>query len=289
MEDQIHPFVQPSPSNSSPDGLTTLITGASCGIGLELAKVFARQGHGLVLVARDESRLNQLAGELRTKYGIKTKVIVKDLALATAAQEIAEELRGEKMAVEILVNNAGFGDYGDFAQAELAKLERIIQVNLLALTQLTHLMLPEMIRRGRGRILNVCSTASLVAAPYLAVYGATKAYVRSFSEAIAEELAGRGVTVTLLIPGPTKTEFQERARMSDVKLFDVLAMDAAVVAEDGYRALMAGRRTVVSGLGNRAQAVLIRLMPRIAVIKATRWVMKRKPAPDVASAQTPHP
>jgi len=198
--------------------MTALITGASSGIGYQLAMVFARNGHDLVLVARNMEKLRQLADHLRERFGTATKLISKDLSLRTSAQEIFDELRQESTSISILVNNAGIDVYGNFYETDATKELQMIEVNLVSLTQLTKLLLPDMRKRGYGRILNLGSTGSFISTPYNAVYSATKAYVLSFSEAIAEELQGSGITVTVLCPRATKTEFQKRANMEDVRL-----------------------------------------------------------------------
>ena len=195
-----------------------LITGASSGIGSALAQVFARHGHGLVLVARDEGRLNELGASLHQQYGGAVHVIPKDLAIESSPRELFDEVLNRSIEVETLVNNAGMIVYGEFSKTDLAKELHMIWVNLLAHTQLTKLFLPAMIRRGKGRILNLGSTGSFAPSPTTAVYSATKAYALSFSEAIAEELDGTGVTVTALCPGATRSELQKRAGMEDVRL-----------------------------------------------------------------------
>lgn len=217
---------------------TVLITGASGGIGLELAKVFAWEHAPLILVARNLEVLNKLAVELRNEFSIEVHVIAKDLAHPHAAKEIAEYLHTHNLKVDVLVNNAGLGQYGLFAETDAKEEADMMQVNMIALTQLTKLILPGMIERKSGKILNVASTAAFQAGPLMAVYYASKAYVLSFSEALANELEGSGVTVTVLCPGPTESGFQKRARMEGVKLFDAVVMDARTVAEVAYRGLM---------------------------------------------------
>ncbi|MEW5958125.1 MAG: SDR family oxidoreductase [Chloroflexota bacterium] len=254
---------------------TTLITGASSGIGYELSKLFAQDGYNLVLVARNEQRLQQLAGELTAKFDVWVKVMAKDLAIACSPAEIFAELEAESIQLDILVNNAGFQVYGPFLENDLAKELQMLQVNLLSLTQLTKLFLPGMIARGNGKILNVGSTGSFVPGPLNAVYCASKAYVLSLSEAMAEELAGTGVTVTALCPGATITEFHKRAQMEDVRLFKMGAMEAGPVAAAGYRALMAGRRIVVPGFQNRLLVLATRFLPRKLVTRIGKVVMSR--------------
>ncbi len=253
---------------------TALITGASSGIGYELAKIFAQNGHPLILVARNEGTLNQLADELRAEFNVTVKVIRKDLSLITAAQEVIDELEREEVSVDILVNNAGFDVYGYFYETDLTKELQMIQVNLVTLTQLTKLLVGDMVKRKYGRVLNLGSTGSFVPSPLNAGYSATKAYVLSFSEAIAEELQGSGVTVTCLCPGATKTEFQKRARMGETRLLRFGVMDARTVAQLGYRGLMAGRRVIVTGLNNQVQIFLLRFLPRTLVVKLSKFMLE---------------
>jgi short-subunit dehydrogenase len=254
---------------------TTLITGASSGIGYELSKLFARDGHNLVLVARSQQKLQRLADELEETFEVSVKVIVKDLSMPTSPDEIFAELERESIQVDVLVNNAGFQVYGPFAETDVVKEQQMVQVNLVSLTHLTKLLLPGMLKQGRGKILNVGSTGSFVPGPLNAVYCATKAYVLSFSEAIAEELEGTGVTVTTLCPGATRTDFITKAGMDDVRLFQGRIMDAATVAEIGYRALMEGRRVVIAGLGNKMQIFSARFLPRRMVARVAKNVMSR--------------
>lgn len=258
-----------------PDGKRVLITGASAGIGRELAHLFARGGYALVLVSRNEARLCDLAEELQRKYQTQSKIIAKDLSRPGAASEIFIELREESLPVEILVNNAGFGGHGRFVDTDLATELEMIELNLTALTHLAKLFLKPMIARGSGKILNVASTAAFFPGPLMAVYYATKAYVLSFSEALAEELQGTGVTVTCLCPGPTATEFQKRARLADVFLLKGRAMDAKTVAEIGYRALRKGKRVAIAGLGNRLAVAFGKLFPRVLVARAVKRVQTK--------------
>jgi short-subunit dehydrogenase len=234
-----------------------LITGASSGIGLELARLFAADRSDLVLVARDETRLNQLAAELRSRHGVEVKILVKDLTSTSAAQEIFEALRDTP--VSILVNNAGFGMYGPFAGSELSMQTAMTLVNMTALVQLTHLFLQPMLARGEGRILNVASTAAFQPGPNVSVYYASKAFVYSFSYALSRELENTGVTVTALCPGTTRTEFFARAGMRPAGRWPM--MDARTVAEIGYRGCLQGRRVVIPGLFNRIGSLLAKLSP----------------------------
>jgi short-subunit dehydrogenase len=261
-------------SNRTHRKLTALVTGASNGIGRELAKTLARNGHDVVLVARDAQKLDQLANDLKTEFGITTKVMPKDLSISTSAQEIFDELQKEGIRINILVNNAGFDVYGNFRETDLVKELQMIQVNLTTLTQLTKLFLKDMAEQGYGRILNLGSTGSFVPSPLNAVYSATKAYVLSFSEAIAEELHGTGVTVTVMCPGATKTEFHKRAKMESVRLLTFGVMDAKTVAEAGYRAMMAGKGSLVPGLYNKVQVLSARFVPRSFSAKTAKMMLR---------------
>jgi short-subunit dehydrogenase len=241
---------------------TALITGASGGIGLEFAKIFAREGYNLVLVARSEQKLQELAAELSKQHGTQSTVIGKDLAQPNAPDEIYAELQSKNIAVDVLVNNAGFATYGYFTELDTKKDLEMIQVNVTTLTHMSKLFLPAMKARGWGRILNVASTAAFQPGPLMAVYYATKAYVLSLSEALSRELQGTGVTVTALCPGPTESGFQQRAAMEDSKLVQNGLMTSAVVAEEGYQAMMKGTTVAVTGLMNKVFALIPRFVPR---------------------------
>lgn len=249
---------------------TALITGASSGIGLELARIFAREGYRVVLVARNEKRLLEIAQELRPA---EAQVIAGDLSLPGAA----EEIHGKIPKVDVLANNAGFGVFGKFVEKGLAEELNMMQLNMTALVILTRLYLPSMIAAGSGKIMNVASTAAFQPGPLMAIYFATKAFVLSFSEAIANELEGSGVTVTALCPGPTASDFQERAKMQNSGLVKgKKMMDARTVAEVGYRGLMAGRTVVIPGLGNKLLTQSLRLSPRSVVTKMVRRMQEER-------------
>ena len=250
---------------------TALITGASSGIGLDLAHLFAADGHDVILVARSEQKLRELANELQSKHRVTAHVITSDLSRPDAPRELADAIRQRNIEVDFLVNNAGYGGIGSFAETD-ARLELdMIQVNIAALTHLTKLFLPPMLARKRGRILNVASTAAFQPGPFMAVYYATKAYVLSFSEAIAEEVSGSGVTVTALCPGPTSTGFADAADMKSTRLFTMRKpMTSMEVARVGYRAMERGKRVVVAGMANRLLAQSVRVTPRRMVVKVTR-------------------
>ena len=253
-----------------------LITGASGGIGYELAKLFANDRHNLVLVARSRPMLTQFADELERQFGISAKPVALDLAADAAPQFLFDQLQREGLAVDILVNNAGYGKHGEFARVPLEEHLSQIQLNVSALTALTKLFLGPMLERRSGRIMNVASTAGFQAGPLMAVYYATKAYVISFSEALANELSGSGVTVTCLCPGATDTGFQGRAGLANTMLFKKLRpMDAKTVARDGYRGLMAGKTLVISGFRNWLLAESVRFSPRKLVTAISRKVLDK--------------
>jgi uncharacterized protein len=254
--------------------LTALITGASGGIGYELAKLFAHDHHNLVLVARNGPRLTQIADEMQRQFGVSVKTVALDLVASGAPQRLFDELKRESIAVDILVNNAGYGKLGEFAAVSVEESLGQIQLNVTALTFLTRLFLGPMLERGSGRIMNVASTAGFQPGPLMAVYYATKAYVISFSEALANEVAGKGVTVTCLCPGATDTGFASRAGNDKSRLFKQLGpMDAKRVALKGYRGLMAGKTLVIPGLKNWLLAESLRVSPRKLVTAISRRLM----------------
>ncbi|MFA5159978.1 MAG: SDR family oxidoreductase [Candidatus Omnitrophota bacterium] len=252
-----------------------LITGASEGLGREFAKLFAAHGYPLVLVARSKARLDTLARELNTIDHIDVKTISKDLSFLPAAEELKTTLDDQKVAIEILVNNAGFGVHGLFHQTDWKTTEAMLNLNMIALTHLTHLFLPGMLQKGHGKILNVASTAAFQPGPFMACYFASKAYVFSFTEALAEELQGTGVTVTAFCPGPTQTQFQKRSNTENIRE-NSFAMEAAPAAEAAYRGLMKNKRLVVPGFTNKLLVVLVRLFPRRLVIRAVRFLEEKK-------------
>jgi len=251
-----------------------LITGASGGIGYELAKLFAKDHHNLVLVARAGIKLAQFADELQRSYGVSAKTVALDLAAPNASPLLFDQLRRDAIAVDILVNNAGYGKLGEFAAAPVEESLGQIQLNVTALTHLTKLFLGPMLERGSGKIMNVASTAGFQPGPCMAVYYATKAYVISFSEALANELHGTGVTVTCLCPGPTATGFASRAGNDKSRLFKQLRpMDAKTVALKGYRGLRAGKTLVIPGLRNWLVTESLRISPRRVVTAVSRRLM----------------
>ena len=250
---------------------TALITGASSGIGEELAELFARDKSSLILVARSEDKLRSLAERLTKTYGIQTLVLPSDLSRPQAAQSLFEAVTTAGWTVDCLVNNAGFGGLGYFEEMSPSLLSDMIQVNVLALTELTRLILPGMVARQRGQILNVASTASFQPGPNAAVYYASKAYVRFFSEGLQTELAGTGVTVSCLAPGPTKTDFNTVAKMEETPVFRFNSMEVQPVALAGYNAMRAGRTLVVPGLVNK----LLQCSAKYSHWGIVKQVMKR--------------
>ena len=246
---------------------TVLITGASSGIGLELARCFAAEGCRLALVARNVPALEKLASELRTAHQTETRVFPADLAQPDAPARIFEYFRGTGTPIDVLVNNAGFGLQGRFAELSLERQMEMLQVNVMALTHLTRLFLPGMIERRRGGVLNVASTAGFQPGPGMAVYYASKACVLSLTEAIAEETAGTGVTITAVCPGPTATNFYVAARGKPSTAFRKAEMSAEAVARIGHRSFRRGRVVAITGLHNKLGAFAVRLAPRFAVRK----------------------
>jgi short-subunit dehydrogenase len=241
-------------------GGTALITGASSGIGAEFARLCAADGYDLILVARREELLDDLARELETRHKIAVQVIAADLADPSAPDAIYQGVGDQR--VDILVNNAGFGAHGPFAASEWRVDRNLFEVNMASLVHLTRLFLPGMAQRGFGRVLNVASTAAFVPGPFMAMYYASKAFVLSFSHAVASELQGSGVTLTVLCPGPTRTGFESAAGLSHSRLFRGRAMQAADVARQGYTAMMQGKVEIIAGARNRWLILGTRLAPR---------------------------
>ncbi len=252
-------------------GKTALVTGASAGLGTHFARLFAADGHDLVTVARRRDKLDQLAAELRQAHGIHTTVIAADLTDPKTPLQIHEELERAGIAVEFLVNNAGFAASGAFAELELARGLDMIELNVKALTHLTGLVLPAMLARHSGRILNVGSMAGYLPGPFMATYYASKAYVLSFTEALAYELQGTGVTATVLCPGPTATELFPMAGAESSGLAQGRLADAASVALCGYRSMLMGTTIAVPGVRNKLSLQSLRATPRsVARVIAAR-------------------
>lgn len=260
----------------SPPRRLALVTGASSGIGRDLAGLLAAGGHDLVLVARSLEPLQSLAASLGEAHGVRCHALAADLSAPEGAAGLIEAVRAAGLQIDVLVNNAGYASYGPFAQTEAEAQLRMIQLNVSALTALTRAWLPGMLARGWGRVLNVASTAAFQPGPLMAVYYATKAYVLSFSEALANETRGSGVSVTCLCPGPTQTGFQARAQMEESRLVKgKRIMDSRAVARAGYAGLMAGRSVVIPGLKNKVLAQSVRLLPRRTLTSLVRSAQER--------------
>ncbi|MFA7359605.1 MAG: SDR family oxidoreductase [Candidatus Kapaibacterium sp.] len=256
---------------------TALITGASAGLGVEFAKNFAKDGHNIVLTARRTERMEQLAEELMNKHSVDIKVLGKDLSNMNEVQSVFETLQRDNIHIDFLVNNAGFGDWGNFHESDWTKVEGMIDVNMKALTKLTYLFMRPMIQKGGGRILNVASMAAFQPGPLMAVYYATKAFVLSFSEAVNNEIKGTGVSITILCPGPTESEFQSAANLGKSKLFKHTRIPTAKeVADFGYREMMKGSLTVVPGFLNWLVVQSVRFSPRKFVLKIARKIQDRE-------------
>ncbi len=256
-----------------------LVTGASSGIGLELARLLARGKYDLVLVGRAREKLKQLARTLQSAHGVAAYTFPADLADPGAPVRLMRALKHEGILPEILVNNAGYGSFGPFHESKIEGQIGMIQVNVAALVHLTGLCLPAMVARRRGRILNVASIAGFQPGPLMATYYATKAFVISFTEALAEELRGTGVTATALCPGPTRTAFGARANMIGSRLLSghiLSVMDARPVAESGYRAMMRGKVIAIPGAMNHVLPFSSRLVPRVIVRKVVRLMQARR-------------
>ncbi len=250
---------------------TALITGASNGIGLELAKVHAKKGDNLVLVARNKTKLDELKTSLESQHKIKVYTIGKDLSAVDAAKDVYDETIGQGIQVDYLINNAGFGDFGMFVENDWQKELQMINLNITTLTQFTKLFLVDMVKRGNGKIMNVASTAAFQSGPTMAVYYATKAYVLSFSEAVDNEVSDKGVTVTALCPGATESGFQAVAAMEESALVKGKKLPTSRdVAEYGYAAMMKGKTVAIHGFMNYLLANSVRFTPRAWVVKITR-------------------
>ncbi|MBO0951826.1 SDR family NAD(P)-dependent oxidoreductase [Fibrella forsythiae] len=258
------------------NGKTALVTGATSGIGRELANLFAKDGYNLILVARSDDSLQQLAQSYELQFGVKTTLIAKDLASDKAGQEVYDEVKQQGLQVDVLVNNAGMGEYGMFAtETDLQKEIDIIHINVIALVKLTKLFLKDMVDRNDGKILMLGSVASVIPNPLMAVYGATKSFIYSFSEALRNEIKDTNVSLTVLMPGATDTDFFNKAGASNTKAQEkARETPAADVAKTGYDALMSGKDKVVHGTANKASVAMAHLLPDSAVTSSSRRDMK---------------
>ena len=255
---------------------TALITGASNGIGLELAKIHASKGGDLVLVARNKFKLDEIKIELEKQFKISVYTIGKDLSLTNAAQEIYDETNKENIQVDYLINNAGFGDFGMFAETDWNKELQMINLNITSLTHFTKLYLQDMVKRRSGKIMNVASTAAFQSGPTMSVYCATKAYVLSFTDAISNEVIDKGITITALCPGATETGFQAAGGLDDSKLFkDKKLPTAKEVAQYGYASMMKGKIVAIHGIMNYIMSNSIRFIPRSLVLKISRKMLDK--------------
>lgn len=250
-------------NTSSMNNKTVLVTGGSSGIGLELAKVFAKAGYNLVIVARDTAALTAAKQVLESVSKSRISTIEKDLFAPESAQELYQEIGAQGISIDILVNNAGQGYFGKFAASDLPRALAIIQLNICSLVSLTHFYLNDFLRRGEGRILNVSSIAAKMPGPWHAVYHGTKAFVQSFTEALRSEVKDSGIVITALLPGPTDTDFFNKADMNDSKVVQdkTTLSNPAEVAQDGFNALMNNEDMVVSGIKNKLQVALGAITP----------------------------
>ncbi len=258
-------------------GKFALITGASSGIGYELTQLFARDGYGVVMVARDEKRLLGAAAKIMESSNVPIKTIAIDLALPGAPFQLYQDLKRDNYNIEYLVNNAGFGGSGKFAETDWDYENMMIQVNIVALSQLTKLFLKDMAARNSGRIMNLASIAGFQAGPLMSVYYATKSYVLLFSEALANEMKGTGISITALCPGPTRTEFQSTAGVEKARLFrSIMVMSAEKVAKIGYKGMMAGKTVVIPGILNKIMIESERISPRKMVTSISRFLTEKR-------------
>jgi len=256
---------------------TALITGASSGIGLELAKIHASKGDNLILVARSSEKLKSIADDLKSNHKISVELIISDLSKDESAKEVYVAVTKKNIQIDYLINNAGFGDFAFLHDSNWDKQAMMIDLNIKSLTHLTHLFLPEFIKRKSGKILNVASTAAFLPCPMMAVYAATKHYVLAFSEALANELADKGITVTALCPGATKSGFQDAAEMLESGFMtNVKFATSESVAQYGYKSMMSGKRVAIPGFFNKFSAGIIRLTPRRMVTRIARKLIQQK-------------
>lgn len=253
-----------------------LITGASRGIGYELAKWFARDHYSLMLVARDQQRLEEIAEEFRKSYGVHVQQLAVDLSRPEGTDQLIGLLEEQQLPLSVVVNNAGFGAYGPFPEIDPQVEREMLELNMITLTRLTRYAVMKMRENGGGKILNVASTAAFQPGPLMAVYYATKAYVLSFSEALHEELKEYGIHVSTLCPGPTDTDFHRRAGTTSSRLIRFVNMDAETCARIAYRDFMRGKRLIVPGLMNRMGIISVKFLPRGWVLKVVHAMMKKR-------------
>jgi uncharacterized protein len=258
---------------STPAQKTAFITGATSGIGLALARLFARDKYNLIIVARKLEELTTVKAGLEHEFKIHVEIIVKDLSEPQAAQQIYNEVKRKNLVVDVLVNNAGFSDYGKFTSSPVDKHLQLTQLNALSPMVLLRLFLEDMLRRKSGKVLNVASAAAFEPGSMWAIYHSSKAYILYLTEALADELSDSGITFTALCPGPTKTAFHEKAGLS-TRLMKFNYLDVDRVAKAAYRGLMKGKTVVVPGVWNKLIVFSIRLSPRSLVVKITRWLQE---------------
>jgi hypothetical protein len=253
------------PTHPTPPRQTALVTGASAGIGQAMARLLAERDYDLILVARREALLRELARSVREASRVRVEVVPVDLCRDCAAGEVVQAVRDREMTVDVLVNSAGFGAQGPFAEADADELDRLLHVNIFTLTKLTRSFLPSMLSRARGGVINLASIAAYMPGPLMATYFASKAFVLSFTEALANELQGSGVRATALCPGPTRSEFADRAGIASTKAFAGSVMDGMAVARAGLDGFLRGKRVVIPGLKTKAGLYPAKLLPRRAL------------------------
>ncbi|MBI2620202.1 MAG: SDR family oxidoreductase [Ignavibacteriales bacterium] len=255
---------------------TALVTGASSGIGYDLASLLAQNGYNVILVARSKEKLQALAHQAREMFGVSAKVIAKDLSDPSVPAQIFKELKRENISVDVLINNAGFGSLGAFVSLPTEEQLSQIRLNVLALVHLTKMFLPAMVQQGRGHVLNVASTAGFQAGPLMVSYYATKAFVISFSVGLAHEVRRSGVSVSVLCPGPTATGFQIRAGIRRNPLLQFTGLDSRIVARAGYEGMMAGKTIIVPGVLNKLGTIVVRLFPMNFVARIVGTIQEKK-------------
>lgn len=254
---------------------TVLITGASGGIGKELAELFAKEGRNLVLVARSMENLMEVKKEIESKYNVTITIFSKDLSIEAEIVSLFDEVNEQNLQIDYLVNNAGFGLYGEFINTDLGKELNMIDLNIRTVTHLTKLFLPGMVERNNGGVMNIASTASFQPGPLMSVYYATKAYVLSFTEALQNEMKGTNIRITAVCPGPTETNFGNRASMHESRLFQGAIGDVKDVAKTAYDGFFSGKTIVIPGLSNKLLAGSVRFMPRKFVTSIVRKIQER--------------